>query len=192
MMTRSTLLLATLVMLHATPAHADWWLKGFGGFSFARDSGIIDLDATNSEHQLIFGAAAGRDLRFVQIETEIALSPRFFRGRPDLLDTGSLTTLTANVGWTLPGSSAKVKGYLIGGGGLARIVIADKLDAFSRTSNKFVANAGAGLVIPTTSSVDAFAEFRYFRTTESEPTTISFGSEYLSYARLVFGARLRF
>jgi hypothetical protein len=191
-MTRTTLFVIGILTLGTTPAHAEWFVRGFGGLAFARDSNIIDLDATNGARKAGLGVAAGRRVRSLDLEAELSLSPRFFRGEPGLLDKGSLTTYSASLAWTLPLQSARISGYLVGGAGMARIVIEDRLDAFTGTSNMFVANAGCGIAARVTQRLGLFTELRYFRTAESDPSDISFGTQYLSYARLAVGGRVRF
>jgi hypothetical protein len=191
-MTRTTLLVIVMLALGTTPARAEWFARGFGGLTFARDSNIIDLDSTNDARKAGFGVAAGRRVRSLDFDAEVALSPRFFRGEPGLLDKGSVNTYTANVAWTLPIRSARFSGYVIAGAGVARIVIADKLGAFTGTSTKFVANAGGGVAARITPRLGMFTELRYFRTGESDPSAISFGTEYLGYARLAVGGRIQF
>jgi hypothetical protein len=159
-----------LMLLVPSPALADWIVKPFAGVSIAPSHGFVDLEPAGGKSKPFVGAAVG------------------------WLETGRVTTLMGNVTWLLPHptAAARLRVYVSGGVGVARVTIEDVLGAFSSQSALIAANAGGGVLIRLRPRLSLTADIKYFRSRYGDENRASFGEEFLAFTRLAGGAVLRF
>jgi opacity protein-like surface antigen len=150
-----------VVLLYATPAHADWLLTPFAGATFGADS--------NKEHFTYGGSLAYMGANVVGFEMDFGYTPEFFESDNDdidFIDDSNVTTLMANlvIGAPIGGSGAQVRPYVVGGLGLLRTSVTSTEQFFDISNNDFGFDVGGGLYIFFNDNVGLRGDVRYFRT----------------------------
>ena len=185
--------LVVLVLLLPATARADWTVKAFAGVTTASRSGFVDLSGATGTTTPLFGGAVGWEWsNGFGVEVELATAPSFLKGSGDLVESGRLDTVMANATWLLPRPSARLRTYLSGGIGAARVTFQDALDAFTTTSTLGAANVGGGLLLPLPARAQVVADLRYVRSRYGDLNRAGFGEEYVAYWRVGAGVLLRF
>jgi hypothetical protein len=192
--TRFTLaVLALLSLLMPASAGADLTAKAFAGATTASRSGFFDLDGATGKSKLFFGGAFGWEWsNGVGVELELAAAPSFLKGSNGLVESGSLTTVMANATWLLPRPSTRLRAYLSGGVGAARVTFQDALGAFTETSTLAAASLGGGVLVPVSGRARIIGDARYVHSQYGEVNGAGFGEEYVAYWRVTGGVLLGF
>ncbi len=130
-------------------AGAEWTAKAFGGVSTASRSGLVDLEGAIGKTKPLFGGGVGWEWsNGFGVEIELATAPSFLKGSAHLVASGRLDTVMGNATWLLPRPSTRLRAYISGGIGAARITVEDALDAFTSTSTLAAGNLGGGVLVP--------------------------------------------
>jgi hypothetical protein len=184
---------ALLTML-PSEAWADWIVRPFFGAALGPRHGFVDLEQTSDDSKLVWGAAAGWQPGAIGVEFELSVLPGFFDGPGDLVISGNVTSLMANVTWQLPKphASSRLRAYVAGGAGVVRVRLEDALGAYSSTSSLAGGNAGGGVLVRLRPGLDLQGDVRYFKTQSRDAGRAGFSERFVSYTRLTFGAVLRF
>ena len=141
--------LAVLALLLPATVRAEWTVKAFAGVSAASRSGLVDLERAIGTTKPLFGGGVGWEWsNGFGVELELATSPSFLKGSGDLVASGRLDTVMGNATWLLPRPSTRLRAYVSGGIGAARITFEDALDAFTSTSTLAAGNLGGGVLVP--------------------------------------------
>ena len=183
-----------LLMLMPSDARADWTVRPFLGAALNTKHGFIDLEQTSGDSKIVFGAAAGWRPRAIGVEFDVGVLPGFFEGPEHLIVNGNVTTMMANVTWQLPkpGESSRLRAYIAGGVGVARVSYADQLAAYSVNTSLGAANVGGGVLVRWRPRLDVTVDARYFKTQYEDAGRAGFSELYLSFTRLTGGVLLRF
>jgi hypothetical protein len=190
---RTRCILAVLAFFIPAIAGAEWTVKAFAGVSTASRSGFVDLDGAAGKTKPVFGGAVGWEWsNGFGVELELATSPSFLKGSSDLVESGRLDTVMANATWLFPRPSARLRTYISGGIGAARVTFRDALGAFTSTSTLGAANVGGGLLVPLSGRVHIAGDGRYVRSRYGEANRAGFEEEYVAYWRVAGGVLLRF
>jgi hypothetical protein len=190
---RTTHTLAVIALLMPATASADWTVKAFAGVSTASRSGFVDLEGATGKTKPIFGGAVGWEWsNGFGVELELATSPSFLKGSSDLVESGRLDTVMANATWLLPRPSARLRTYISGGIGGARVTFEDALGAFTTTSTLAAGNVGGGVLVPLPRGAQIVGDVRYVRSQYGDANRGSFGEEYVAFWRAAGGVLLRF
>jgi hypothetical protein len=185
--------LAVLALLIPATADADWTVKAFAGVTTASRSGFVDLDGTTGTTKSLFGGAVGWEWsNGFGVELELVTAPSFLKGGGGLVESGRLDTVMANVTWLLPRPSARLRTYVSGGIGAARVTFKDALDAFTATSTLGAGNVGGGVLVPLGRRAHVVGDVRYVRSQYGDVNRAGFGEEHVDYWRLGGGVLLRF
>jgi hypothetical protein len=185
--------LALLALLVPATAGAEWTVKAFAGVTMASRSGFIDLDGATGKTNSLFGGALGWEWsNGFGVEFELAISPSFLKGSGGLVTTGRLETVMANATWLLPRPSARLRAYISGGIGAARVTFEDALDAFTSSSTLAAGNVGGGVLVPLRRRVHVVGDVRYLQSQYGDANRAGFGEEYVAYWRVAGGVLLRF
>jgi opacity protein-like surface antigen len=150
-----------IVLLYATPAHADWLLTPFAGATFGADS--------TKENFTYGGSLAYMGANVVGFEMDFGYTPEFFESDNDdidFIDDSNVTTLMANlvIGAPIGGSGAQVRPYVVGGLGLLRTTVTSADQFFDIANNDFGFDVGGGLYIFFNDHIGLRGDARYFRT----------------------------
>lgn len=183
-----------LVAMAPAEARTDWVVRPFFGTALNTTHGFVDLEQTNGDTKLVFGAAAGWHRRAISFEFEVASLPGFFKGREDLITAGNVMTIMGNVTWQLPTpqESSRVHAYVAGGLGVVRVHLEDALGAYTASSSLAAANVGGGVLVRLQPHVDLNIDARYFKTQYDDPGRAGFTERFMSFTRLTGGVLLRF
>ena len=189
-----TVCIYALLTMVPSEARADWVVRPFVGAAVNPKHGFVDLEQASGDSKLALGAAAGWHRRAIGVEFELSVLPGFFDGPGDLIIQGDVTTLVGNVTWQLPkpDESSRLRAYVAGGVGIARIRLDDALDAFSSMTSLAVGNAGGGVLIQLRPRLDINADVRYFKTQYGDLDRAGFGEQFVSFTRVTGGVVLRF
>jgi len=194
---RSQLVAVSIGALLATmpsSATAEWVVRPFVGAAVSPSSGFVDLEQTSGHSKMVLGAAAGWHRRAVGVECEVAVLPGFFDGPHELITSGNVTTVMANVTWQLPKphASSRLRAYVVGGAGVVRVRLEDALGAFSSTTSLAAGNAGGGIRFRLRPRLATLADVRYFKTQFGDADRAGFGERFVSFTRLTAGAAFSF
>ena len=182
---------AVVICLFPAPAGAEWVVKAFGGVTFGSSHGFVDLEQASGSTKPIVGGGVDWQRKSLAIGGEIAVSPGFFKNGGELVHTGTLATVMANVTWhTRP--AARLRPYATGGIGIARIAIDDVLGAFNSRSTLLAANVGGGVTWQYTQLVLVYGDMRYLRTQYGGQNSAALGDEFVAFTRLTGGLGFRF
>ena len=185
--------LAVLALLMPATAGAEWTVKAFAGVTAASRSGFVDLEGTTGKTKPLFGGAVGWEWsNGFGVELELTTAPSFLKGSGDLVESGRVDTVMANATWLLPRRSARLRTYISGGIGGARVTFEDALGAFTTTSTLAAGNVGGGVLVPLLRRAQVVGDVRYVRSQYGEANRGGFGEEYVSYWRATGGVLLRF
>jgi hypothetical protein len=185
--------LAVLGLLIPATAGAEWTAKAFAGVTAASRSGFVDLEGTTGKTKPVFGGAVGWEWSSgFGVELELATAPSFLKGSGELVESGRLDTLMANATWLLPRPSARLRTYISGSIGAARVTFDDALGAFTTTSTLAAGNVGGGLLAPLSRRAQIVGDIRYVRSQYGEANRGGFGEEYVAFWRAAAGVLLRF
>jgi hypothetical protein len=186
--------ICALLTMVPSDARADWIVRPFFGAAVRPEHGFVDLEQTSGDAKLLFGVAAGWQPRAIGVECELSVLPGFFDGPGDLIIAGHVTTVMGNVTWQLPKphEASRLRAYVVGGAGIARIRLEDALDAFSSRTSLVAGNAGGGVLVRLRPRLDINADVRYFKTRSGEVDRAGFSEQFVSFTRLTGGVLLRF
>src|SRR5688572_15522813 len=182
-------------MLASTPgnASAQWTLRPFAGVNLAAEHGFVDLDDAAGRTQPTFGGAVGwESAGALGLEVELATAPRFLKGDSGLIDSGRLDTFFANASWRFGAATGRLRPFVAGGVGVARVTLDDVLHAFTSTSNLIAANAGAGVIVRAAPRLRVVGDVRYIRSQYSDTGRSGFDEVYVSWWRASAGVLFRF
>lgn len=191
---RVAVLITVLLVVAPSPARADWIVRPFVGAALNPGHGFVDLERTGSDSKLAIGAAAGWYPNALGFEFEVSSLPRFFKGADELVVTGGVTTIMANITWQLPAPSrsSRLRVYVAGGGGVVRARLDDALGAFTSTTSLAGGNAGGGIRIRVRPRLDINADVRYFKTQYGDSGRGAFSEEFVTFTRATVGAVFAF
>jgi hypothetical protein len=186
--------ICALLTMVPSEATADWIVRPFFGAAVNPRHGFVDLEQASGDSRLVLGAAAGWHGRAIGVEFDLSVLPDFFDGPDDLIVAGHVTTVVGNVTWQLPKphESSRLRAYIAGGAGIARIRLQDALDAFSSKTSLAVGNAGGGVLVRLRPRLDVNADVRYFKTQFGDVDRAGFSEQFVSFTRLTGGVMLRF
>ena len=186
-------MLAVLALLMPATAGAEWTVKAFAGVTAASRSGFVDLEgATGKTKPLVGGGLGWEWSNGFGVELELATAPSFLKGSGDLVESGRLDTVMANATWLLPRPSSRLRTYISGGIGAARITFEDALGAFTTTSTLGAGNVGGGVLVPLPRRAQIGGDVRYVRSQYGAANRGGFGEEYVGFWRAAGGVLLRF
>jgi hypothetical protein len=180
-----------LMLLCPARVDADWMATAFAGVTFASSHGFVDLEQASGHSRGVIGGGAGWHHDPFTIEIELAVAPGFFKGRGDLVETGTLSTFMANLLWHLRPGTVRLRPYVGGGLGIARVAIDDTLGAFTSRSTLGAANLAGGVSWRATAHIEGFGELTYVRTQYGDQNAAGLGEEFVAFARAVAGLRFR-
>ena len=182
---------ACLALALPSAASADWMVKPFVGLATGISDGFINLDGSRGT-KMVLGAAAGwRWASGLGVEVDVALSPTMLKGSSDLVTTGRVTTTMVNGSWLLPWPT-RIRSYVSGGVGMARVDFNDALEAYTASSSLAAANIGGGVLLPLSRRTQIDLDGRYVRSRYGDPIASSFGEPYLAFWRFGGGLVFRF
>lgn len=196
--TRTLIIVATLSLLAATDAKADWMFTPFVGSAFGTETSFVLLEtgATNTA-QLIFGGSAALLSRGVLgVEGDFAYAPRFFErdNRAGNIIGSNVSTLNASVIVAVPLSVTResLRPYAVGGLGLIHAAADDALDLFDVSENMLGYNVGGGAIGLISPRTGFRFEIRHFRSTDNSANVLT-GEESarLSFWRATVGVVIR-
>ena len=189
----AAVLIGALLTMVPARASADWTARPFFGAAVNPNHGFVDLEQTSGDAKLLFGAAAGWQPRAIGVEFELCVLPGFFDGPDNLIVAGNVTTVVGNVTWQLPtpNASSRLRVYVAGGAGIARVRLEDALDAFSSSTSLAIGNAGGGVLVRLRPRLDINADVRYFKSQYGDVDRAGFSEQFVSFTRLTGGVVLR-
>lgn len=193
-------LLATGLLVSATPAHADGFVSPTIGVNFGGDAGGTLRGATTGAvtegSKVNFGAAAGwMGKGVIGIEEDFSYSPNFF-GSGGNLDNSRVYTLMTNliVGAPIGGQhGGGIRPYVSGGVGLVNrnIKFVNGVGNFTDNSGGF--DLGAGVMGYFADNVGVRFDYRYFRTfNTTDSNVIGLSSGNFTFSRASVGVLFRF
>jgi len=148
---RSVLLAAGLIVVVATPSHADWVVSPFVGLGFNGTTNFIDFENGVRETKVTFGASGGwLSDGLVGVEANVGHIWAFFDSRDasrgeDLVVSSSVTLVTGDVLLLVPRAILRgsLRPYVVSGIGVLR-VRADYVADVLKIDERFVALALGG------------------------------------------------
>jgi hypothetical protein len=175
-------------------ARADWIVRPFFGAAVSPRHGFVDLEQTAHDSKPVLGAAVGWHPRAIGVEFELSVLPGFFDGPSDLIVAGQVTTMMGNVIWQLPKphDSSRLRAYVAGGAGIARVRLEDALDTFSSETSLAAGNTGGGILVRLRPRLDLHADVRYFKTRSGDVDRAGFSEQFVSFTRFTGVVVLRF
>jgi hypothetical protein len=186
---------ALLMLLVATPAHADFFITPFAAIKFAGDATFVDLESGASNTKFALGGMVGvlTDGLF-GVEADITYVPRFFeRSTGSLVARSHVFTFMGNVMVAAPLSVTQysLRPFVSGGAGFMHINIDDVADAIPVDSNFFGINVGGGATGPLSNSLDVRFEVRWFKSVTTGDATLLLPGSALSFWRAAVGLTIR-
>jgi hypothetical protein len=184
-----------MLLVAASPAHADFFITPFAAIKFAGDASIVDLESGASNTKFALGGMVGwlTDGLF-GVEADLTYVPRFFeRSTGSLVARSHVFTLMGNVMVAAPLSVTQysLRPFVSGGGGLMHINIDDVANAIPVDSNLFGINVGGGATGPLTNSLDVRFELRWFKSVTAGDATPLLPRSALSVWRAAVGLTIR-
>jgi hypothetical protein len=184
-----------LLLVSATPAHADFFVTPFAAVKFAGDARFVDLESGASNAKFALGGMVGvlTDGLF-GVEADITYVPRFFeRSTGSLVARSHVLTFMGNVMIAVPLSVTQysLRPFVSGGGGLMHVNIDDVVNAIPIDSNLFGVNVGGGATGPLTNAVDVRFELRWFKSVTTGDSTPLLPGSALSFWRAAVGLTIR-
>ena len=187
--------IACLAILVCIPsgAYAQWTVRPFAGVNFGAEHGFIDLDEAAGQVQPTFGGAVGwESAGSFGLEGELATSPRFLKGDSGLIESGRVDTFFGNASWRFGPTTARLRPFVAGGIGVARVTLDDVLDAFAETSSLVAANAGGGVIVAVAPRLRLVGDVRYIRSQYSDTGRSGFDEVHVAWWRASAGVLFRF
>jgi len=193
-------LLATGLLLSASPARADGFVSPTVGVNFGGDAGGTLRGATtgavNQGSKINYGVAAGwMGKGFIGVEEDFSYSPNFF-GDGGNLDKSRVYTLMTNliIGAPIGGQrGGGIRPYASGGVGLINrdIKFVNGVGNFTDNSGGF--DLGAGIMAYFADNIGVRFDYRYFRTfNTTDANVIGLSSGNFTFSRASFGVLFRF
>lgn len=197
---RATLTLLICVLGPAAPARADWLLIPFMGTTFAGQSPAVaplDTEASSRKHWLFGGSAAWLTDNVLGLEADIAFVPGIFQSDNVLIPVeGSYAvTLGGNVILAVPLSITRdsLRPYLVGGLGLARFGLRDRLCLEEcATFSEAALQVGGGAIGLVSDRAGIRFDLRQTRTLRREDSLLGDRRAKLSFWRATVGVVIRF
>ena len=192
-MARILVVIALLIVSRPTAAYAQLTLKPFAGVNFGARHGFVDLDDAAGRVQPTYGGAVGWESSGAwAVEAELATSPKFLKGDSGVVETGRVDTFFANANWHLRASASRLRPYVAGGLGAARVTVKDVLGAFTSTTTLAAVNMGGGIIVGTSTRMRVIGDARYVRSRYGDAGAAGLGEEYIAYWRATGGVLFRF
>lgn len=192
-MARILIVIVALIVWAPATAYAQWTLKPFAGVNFGAQHGFVDLDDAAGRVQPTFGGAVGWESSGAwAVEAELATSPKFLKGDSGVVETGRVHTFFANANWRLRAPASRLRPYVAGGLGAARVTVKDVLGAFTSTSTLGAVNIGGGVIVGASRRMRVIADARYVRSRYGDAGAAGLGEEYVAYWRATGGVLFRF
>ena len=196
---RVALIAGVLLLAHAAPARADFFIAPFAGMKFGGSTSIVDLELAAGEKKLVLGVAALKiDDRVIGFEVEFGNIAGFFNnekeaGDEPLVKPGSyVNDLTGSVVFALPPGATRggLRPYAVVGGGLIHAASIDLAEVLQVRRTVPVINLGGGAIGMFTNNVGVRFDVRHLRSLTTDPPTGSVGRS-ISYSRFTIGLLLR-
>lgn len=160
-MRKSMIVAATLLLMTATQARADWLLTPYLGVTFGGDT---------PKQQVNYGlSAAWLGAGVLGFELDASLTPNFFENDDDNfddfegIDDSNVGTFMANLMLSAPSSTPALRPYASAGVGIIRTRATSVDNFFDLSENSFGVNAGGGLIAQFNDRVGVRGDIRYFR-----------------------------
>ena len=196
---RVALLAGALLLAHAAPARADFFIVPFAGMKFGGSTSIVDLELAAGEKKLVLGIAALKiDDRVIGFEAEFGNIAGFFNneeefGERPLVKPGSyVNDLTGSVVFALPPGATRggLRPYAVVGGGLIHAASVDLAEVLQVRRTVPAINLGFGAIGMLTNNVGVRFDLRHLRSLTTDPPTGSVGRG-INYSRFTIGLLLR-
>jgi Outer membrane protein beta-barrel domain len=186
--------IVALLLLLAPPlasaARADWFIMPFAGLKFGADTDIVDPDQAIGNKKPVYGVTVALVTNgLFGVEADVGYIPGFFEAdrNPPQVSSSSVFTGMGNAVISVPKrwTGYSLRPYVSGGLGIIKVQKEDVLDVVPVNRNLVGWNVGGGAIGELNDRVGVRWDLRYFRTVQrtSEDTSISFGSERLSFWR---------
>src|SRR5262249_12682042 len=156
------------------------------GVTAGTETGFIDLDgATSTRTPAIGVAAAWHARRWVGVEGDLAVLPRFFETQTGLVESSRVTTLSGNL-LIHPWQAGNVRPYATVGVGVVSVRVTDVADVFRTRAMLGAINGGVGADVGVSARFGFRGDVRYFRTRFEDPPpgTFAVGERFLHFWRL--------
>ena len=186
------MLLAALLTSVPAPAAAEWQLRPFGGLTFGSDSTFVWPER---KPNLAVGISGGLIGEVFGVEGDISYGSGFYNGDKNLVLGSSVTTLTGNVTIALPRSMTQytLRPYFVGGAGLMRIHVEDKLSALPVSESLAAMDLGGGVTGFLSDRFGVNWDIRRFRTLKGNVVQgLSIGPERLAFWRATMALAIRY
>ena len=196
---RVALIAGVLLLAHAVPARADFFIAPFAGMKFGGSTSIVDLELAAGEKKLVLGIAALKiDDRVIGFEVEFGNIAGFFNNEEEAADEplvkpGSyVNDLTGSVVFALPPGATRggLRPYAVVGGGLIHAASIDLAEVLQVRRIVPVINLGVGAIGMLTNNVGVRFDLRHLRSLANDPPTGLVGHQ-IAYSRFTIGLLLR-
>jgi hypothetical protein len=182
----------------AAPAAADWFIMPFVGLKFAADTDFVDPELAIGNKKPVIGATVALVTNgLLGAEADIGYIPGFFDAdrNPPLVSSSSVFTAMGNAVVSVPKrwTGYSLRPYVSGGLGIIKVQQEDVLDVATFNKNLLGWNLGGGAIGEVSDRIGVRWDLRYFRSINrtGEDTSISFGSERLSFWRASMALLIR-
>jgi hypothetical protein len=173
---------ATMLLLTAAPARADWFVTPFvgGNFGGATDQPLFGkADAITKPWT--WGVSGGwTGGKWFGLEGDVAYAPNFWDSDSGFITKRSITTVMANARVAVPlgGKGGSIRPYVSGGAGLLRSNLAEAGDGAVVEANKFAWNVGGGVTGFFTDHAGITGDVRYVRAMDKNEAPNVFGVQF--------------
>jgi len=196
---RVALIAGVLLLAHAAPARADFFIAPFAGMKFGGSTSIVDFELAAGKKKLVLGVAALKiGDGVIGFEAEFSNIAGFFNNEKEfaerpLVKSGSyVNDLTGSVVFALPPGATRggLRPYAVVGGGLIHAESVDYFVVVQVRRTVPVINLGVGAIGMFTNNVGVRFDLRHLHSLTTDPPTGGVGRG-INYSRFTIGLLLR-
>jgi len=155
-----------LLVSAATPAYAEWQIKPFLGVTFGVDNTFVDTDLAAQKIHPVIGGSGALIGEVLGVEADFSRAQGFYQtSLGGNVLSSAVTTLTGNVTVALPRRMTEytLRPYFVGGAGLMRVGISQRIATLNVAENLTALDVGAGVTGFLTRRVGLSWDVRRFR-----------------------------